>query len=119
MFADPQSVTVLTVAQSLKRVSTGENSAVYREADNNYELSVSHNYGKRNTKSLRLRNRKIAADPFTSGLNREYTQTVTLALNTDPLGFTVAEIVGDLVGLADYIKANTNAIATAWAGGES
>jgi hypothetical protein len=119
MFADPQSVTVLTVAQSLKRVSTGENSAVYQEPDNNYQLSVSHQYGKRTSRALRLRNRKVAADPFISGISKEYSQTISFVLNTDPIGFTIAEVVGDLVGLADYVKANSNAIATAWAGGES
>jgi sugar/nucleoside kinase (ribokinase family) len=119
MFSDPQVVTVLTVGQSLKRVSTGENAATYREPDDNYQLSVSHTYGKRTSRALRLRNRKIAADPFTTGVQKEYTQTVSFVLNTDPLGFTVAEVVGDLIGLCDYVKANTNAIATAWAGGES
>jgi hypothetical protein len=119
MFADPQSVTVLTVAQTLKRVSTGENSAVYREPDDNYQLSVSHQYGKRTTRALRLRNKKIAADPFVSGSNVERSQTVSFIVNTDQLGFTLAEVVGDIIAMADYVKANSNAIATALAGGES
>lgn len=119
MFTDPQSVTVLTVAQTLPRVSTGENSATYTEADNNYSLSVSHQYGKRTSRALRLRNRKIAADPFVSGTQKEYTQTCSVVVNTDPLGFSLAEVVGDLIALADYLKANTNAIATKFASGES
>jgi len=119
MFTDPQSVTVLTVAQTLPRVSTGENSATYTEADNNYSLSVSHAYGKRTTRALRFRNRKVAADPFLTGVQKEYTQTVSVTVNTDPVGFTVAEVVGDLIAIADYLKANTNAIATKFASGES
>jgi hypothetical protein len=119
MLADPQVVKVLTIDQTLPRVSTGENSAVYTEADNNYSLSVSHQYGKRTSRAMRLRNRKIAADPFTTGVQKEYTQTVSVVVNTDPLGFSLAEVVGDLIALADYLKLNTNATATKFSAGES
>jgi hypothetical protein len=119
MFTDQQIVPVLGVNQTLNRVSTGENSAVYKEPDDNYQLSVSHQYGKRTTRAIRLRNKKIAADPFTSGSNVERSQTVSVVVNTDQLGFTLAEVVGDIIAMADYLKANTNAIATKLAGGES
>lgn len=119
MLTSPQTVTVLGVAQTLNSTSTGQDSATYTEADDNYQLSISHQYGKRAVRAMRLRNRKIAADPFISGVQKEYTQTVSVVVNTDKIGFTVAEVVGDIIALADYLKANTNAVATKFASGES
>jgi hypothetical protein len=46
-FADPQSVTINAVAQSLPRVSTGNNESTYLKDDGTVKLSFRHSYGKR------------------------------------------------------------------------
>lgn len=60
-FADPQSVTINAVAQSLARTASGVNTGSFTKDDGNVALSVQHTYGKRTRRQMRLTTRKIAA----------------------------------------------------------
>jgi len=59
MLADPQSVTVNAVAISLPTVRRGVDTSTYRAADGNTELVLSHSYGKRVRRVVRLIFRKL------------------------------------------------------------
>jgi hypothetical protein len=70
-FADPQSVTVNTVAQSMPRISTSGKQSVYQKADGTYTLTLSHQgskvAGKDRIRSMaRIDNKAIVADPLTA-----------------------------------------------------
>jgi len=67
MFADPQSVTVNSVAKSMPRVSNGVSDATYRAADEVFQMRISHQTSKgRKRHMVRLDQTLIAADPLTA-----------------------------------------------------
>lgn len=93
MFADPQSITVATVAKSLPAVSRAPDSSVYKMDTGDYSLTISKaRTGSRKRFAVRVDARKIAPDPLTASNNVEYTSTVILSMNMPFVGYTSAEI---------------------------
>jgi hypothetical protein len=93
MFADPQSITVNTVAQSLPAVSRAPDASVYRKDNGDYSLSIQKQRTRnRRRYAIRVDARKIAPDPLASSNNVEYTSTVILSMNAPFVGYTNAEI---------------------------
>lgn len=118
--ADPQSVTINAVANSLPRVSQAGTSSEYRKDDGNVTLSISHQYGRRTRRAVRLQHKKIAADPLTAGINVEASMSVTLVIDTPKVNFyTVAEAKQIVDALTAYLTASSGAKVTSVLGGES
>nr|UJQ85976.1 MAG: hypothetical protein 2 [Leviviridae sp.] len=118
--SDPQSVTINAVANSLPRVSTGQNVSEYRKDDGNVILAISHQYGRRTRRAVRLQHKKIAADPLTAGINVEASMSVTLVIDTPKTAFytnTEAKQIAD--ALLAYLTASSGAKVTSVLGGES
>lgn len=119
MLADPQSVTINAVAQSLPAVARGVNTSAYQKDDGTVKLSISHNYGKRTRRTCRLDFSKIAADPLVSSQNIKYSMSAYLVVDTPITGFTVAEAKQVVDGLTAYLTASSGAKVTSVLGGES
>jgi hypothetical protein len=119
-FADPTSITVNAVAQSLKRVSSGVNAGTFRTNDGNFTLDIAHSYNKRHRHTMVLKQRKIAADPLAPTLNVEVSQSVRITVDTpNNLAFTVAESKQLMDGFAVFLAASTGAAETQLLGGEN
>lgn len=118
-FADPQSVTINAVAQTLPRTASGVNSGAFTKDDGNVTLTVSHSYGKRTRRLLRLTHRKIAADPLISAQSIVYSTSVSLIVDTPVTGYTVAEAKQIVDALTAYLTASSGARATQLLGGEN
>lgn len=118
-FADPQSVTINAVANSLPRVSSGVNSGAFLKDDGNVKLEVSHTYGKRTRRQLKLTHRKVAADPLLSGANVQYSMSTYIVVDTPVVGYTVAEAKQVVDALVAYLTASTGAKVTQLLGGEN
>jgi hypothetical protein len=118
-FADPQSVTVNAVAQTLPRISSGENAGVFQKDDGTLKLSVSHNYGKRTRRTLRLDHSKIAADPLMASTNVRLNMSAYIVVDTPETGYTVAEAKQIVDALVAYLSASSGARATQLLGGEN
>lgn len=118
-FADPQSVTINAVAQSLPRTSSGVNAGVFTKDDGNVRLSVQHQYGKRTRRTIRLDHSKIAADPLISSTNIKYSASVYLVTDAPITGYTVAEMKQLVDALTAYLTASSGARATQLLGGEN
>lgn len=119
-FADPQSVTINAVAQSLPRVSSGTSSGVFQKDDATVKLTVSHNVGKgRARRMVRLDHSKIAADVLLSGVNVRQNGSVWLATDFPEQGYTVAEAKQIVDALTAYLTASSGARATQLLGGEN
>jgi urease gamma subunit len=118
MFADPQTVTISAVAQTLARTGVSLTSGTFLKADSLVGLQVGQAAGKRNRRSLRLNHRKIAADPFDSSLNAEYSMSVYLVVDVPKVGYTVAEAQAVVDGFVDYLDAASGAKITQLLGGE-
>lgn len=118
-YADPQSVTINAVPVSMPRTSSGTNSGVFTSNDSLVKLSVSHSYGARNRRVLRLDHRKVAADPLLSGVNNEYTMAAYVVLDTPKVGYTVTEAKQVADALVAYLTASSGAQITKLLGGEN
>lgn len=102
MFADPQSVTVNAVAQSLPRIKVVGMTSLYRKDDGSYELEIGHDEKNRNRRVARINHRKIAADPLTAD-NTEYTMSTYLVIDTPTVGYTNTELKDIVLGLTGWL----------------
>lgn len=103
MFTDPQSISVSGAAKSMPRVSVGGNSAVYKTADGNLTYTISHAYGKRIRRTVRLDSRKVAADPLLDGVSRPYSMSAYIVVDHPDIGFTNAELEANTKALVDEL----------------
>lgn len=118
-FADPQSVTINAVANSLPRTSSGLNTGAFTKDDGNVKLEVSHSTGKRIRRQLKLTHRKVAADPLLSGANVSYSMSTYIVVDTPTVGYSVAEAKQIVDALVAYLAASTGARVTQLLGGEN
>lgn len=119
MLADPQSVTINAVAKTLPAVSRGQNQSVYQKDDGTVKLSVSHAYGKRTRRTVRIDFSKIAADPLISAQNIKYSMSTYLVIDQPITGFSVTEAKQIVDALTEYLTASSGAKVTSVLGGES
>jgi hypothetical protein len=120
MFSDPQILTVGgTATHTLPRTGTGASSAVYTKEDGLYQLTVSHANGKRSRRLVKLTITKVAADPFASGVNREYSMSCNFTIDEPTTGFTNAEALANAKLLTEWLTASSGANITKVLGGES
>lgn len=118
-FSDPQSVTINAIANSLPRVSSGVNTGSFSKDDGTVQLTVAHAYGKRTRRTIRVDHSKIAADPFTSGVNQKYSMSTYLVVDVPITGYTLAEAKQIVDGLTAYLTASSGAQTTKLLGGEN
>lgn len=101
----PQTVTIDTVATDLNRISDDKLSSVYKSADGNTTLTVSHQESKNRFRRMaRLDRRVIAADPLTS-VNAYQTCSVYLVIDEPVTGFTDALLEGYVTVLKTWLSA--------------
>lgn len=117
-FADPQTVTINAVANTLPRTSSGVNSGAFTKDDGNVRLEISHSTGKRIRRQLKLTHRKVAADPLLSGANVQYSMSTYIVVDTPTVGYTVAEAKQVIDAFVAYLAASTGANVTKLLGGE-
>jgi len=119
MLADPQSVTINAVANSLPATARGVNTSQYTKDDGNVKLTFAHTYGKRTRRQVRLDFSKIAADPLISSQNIKYSMSAYLVVDLPVTGFTVTEAKYIVDALTAYLTASSGAKVTSLLGGES
>lgn len=118
-FADPQTVTVGGTATTLPRVSSGQNSGAFKASDGALELTVSHQYGKRYRRAIRLTQTKTSADPFIPNQNVRNSMSCYMVVDTPVNGYTVTEAKAVVDALVAYLAASTGAKVTQLLGGEN
>ncbi len=117
MFADPQTVTVNAVAQTLPAISREPHKSTYREDIGEYALLISHSEGKsRNRRVVRLDRVITTADPFIPAQNVEVSASYYLVIDHPNAGFSVTQMKDDVLGLAAWL---TSANVIKVLGGES
>lgn len=118
-FSDPQSITVSGSGVSLPRTSNGNNTSTYTSADGLYVMTVSHAYGKRSRRTIRLTQAKISADPIVPAQNLRSSMTVYMVMDVPTTGYTVAEEKAVVDALVAYLTASSGAQVTKILGGEN
>jgi hypothetical protein len=102
-FADPQSVTVNAVAQSMPRVSTGGTKSTYRKADGTFTLTISHTESKDRVRSMaRIDQKSVVPDPLTS-VNDYETLSFYLVLDRPIYGFTQTQVDQLVTGIKTWL----------------
>ncbi len=119
MFSDPQSLTINAVANSLPRTASGVNTGQFTKDDGNVKMIISHQLGKRNRRNIRVDFRKVAADPLSTGFNKEYSMSVYCVVDAPVVGFTITEQKQIVDALTGYLTASSGANVTKILGGES
>lgn len=118
-YTDPQSVTISGAVVSLPRTSTGPTNGAFNNADGTVKLSVSHNYGKRTRREVRLSQSKVSPDPFIPDRNLPVSMSVYMVIDTPINGYSVAEAKAIVDALTAYLTASTGARVTQLLGGEN
>jgi hypothetical protein len=118
-YADPQSVTINAIANSLPRVSSGDGKGSFQKDDGLVKLSVSHSYGKTTRRMIKLEHAKIAADPLLAGVNVMANMNAYLVVETPKTGYTLTEAKQVVDGLTAYLTASSGARLTQLLGGEN
>jgi hypothetical protein len=108
MFTDPQTVTVNAVAKTLPRVSSGDFSGAFYDAADGLTLKIAHLSTKRNRSTIRLDVAKISADPLVPTVNRPYSMSVYLVIDTPTQGFSTTEIGYYLKAVSDWVAVAGN-----------
>jgi len=101
-YSDPQSITLSGTATSLPRISSGVNSGSFATPDGSIVVKVSHAYGKRNRRTVRLEHSKIAADPLTAA-NTKYSMTAYVVLDVPTVGYSVTEASAVAKAFTDWL----------------
>jgi len=118
-FADPQTVTINAVAQTLPRTSSGVSSGVFTKDDGTVKASVSHSYGKRTRHSFRIDFQKMAPNPLISAQNILYSMSTYLVVDVPVTGFTIVEQKQIVDALTAYLTATSGSKVTQLLGGEN
>jgi len=92
MFADPQSVTINSVAQSLPAIARTVDNSMYQKDDATVKMTIAHQFKvERNRFTIRLDQNKVAADPLASSNNKVYSQSVILTMDKPVAGYSNAD----------------------------
>lgn len=118
-YSDPQSVTIGGTATTLPRISSGTNSGAFSKDDGTAVLSVSHSYGKRVRRTIRLTSTKISADPLLTNVNQRLSASVYVVVDAPNQGYSITELKDLLVALYGHGTAATNANILKLLGGEN
>jgi hypothetical protein len=82
-------------------------------------MTVSHQYGKRTRRQIKLTGSKITADPLVPSQNTRSSMSVYLVADVPVNGYTVAEQKIVVDALVAYLTASTGARVTQLLGGEN
>jgi len=118
-FADPQSVTINTVANSLPRVSTNGSATSFQKDDGTVKLSVASSYGRRTRRTARIDHQKNAPDPLFPAQNKPYSMSIYVVADVPSVGYTVVEQKQIVDALTAWLTATSGSNVTKLLGGEN
>lgn len=104
MFADPQIVTINSVAKSMPKIETSGKKTIYQTNDQLFTLTISHiNQGSDRVRSMvRVDQRAIVPDPLTS-VNDWETISSYLVIDRPLQGFSVTQVQQLVAGFQSFL----------------
>lgn len=120
MFADPQTLTVNSVAKSMPAISRNGTSSIYQTADGVYRMRISHDIqAKKERHLVEVIRQEIAADPY-SELQLDAQLKVQLVIDNPTRSLiSDTEIVYVVNAFAAWMTASSSAAITKVLGNES
>lgn len=119
MFTDPQSITISSVPISLPRTGSGVSSGTFQSSDGTLKMEVSHQYGKRYRRVVRVTQTKVSASELVPSQNTRSSMSTFIVFDVPVNGYTTAEALAVIQGLTAWLTASTGANVTKVLGGES
>lgn len=119
MFADPQTITINAVPITLPRIGMSLDSGAFQKDDASYKESISHAYGKRTRRTIRLDAKKLGPDVMDSSLQVPYTMAVYAVVDVPTVGYSLVEQKQICDGFLAYLTASSGAKVAQFLGGES
>lgn len=116
---DPQSITISGSTIALPRVNSGQNQSEYLSEDGLVKLALSHAYGRRTRRVLRLDHSKITADPFIPAQNTKVSMSNYMVFDVPPAGYTNTEVLAVYTGLKTLFSATSDDMIKKLLGGQS
>jgi hypothetical protein len=118
--SDPQTVTIAAATSPLPRTSVDKDESEYTSGDGLIKLSVSHSYGKRTRRLIRIDHAKMAPDAFRPSENVQVGMAVYTVFDLPGKGgYNAAEALAVYTGFATLLSASSYATVTKLLGGES
>jgi hypothetical protein len=118
-FADPQSITFSGSALSFPRTSFGTNSGAFTSTDGVKKLSISHSYGKRTRRLIRLDDSNFIDDELITGLAVKATMSAYLVVDVPVYGYSPTDAKSITDGFLAYLTASSGAKMAQFLGGEA
>jgi hypothetical protein len=105
MFADPQSITVNAVAQSMPRVETSTRKSIYQKNDQTFTLTISHQTGKdqRIRHLARFDQRAIVTNPLDNTKQDYDTLTFYVVIDRPSYGFSMTQTEQLIAGFKTWL----------------
>jgi len=102
--ADPQSVTINAVAQSMPRIVTGDRKSTYQKNDGVWTFEISHTPNKDRIRSMvKLTQRAVVPDPLTAV--NDYETLITYLVVDRPLaGFSMVQLEQQVAGFVAWLS---------------
>jgi hypothetical protein len=120
MFSDPIVLKVAGVnTHTLPRTGVGPSSAVYTKDNDLIKTTISHQNGKRNRRLVKLDVKKVAADPLSTSVNKEYSCSIQFIIDEPTYGFDNTEMLVNAKLLTEWLTESSGANITKVLGGES
>lgn len=118
--SDPISITIGGSAKSFVRISTEGRKSVYRTADGEWKLVVSHQENNKVRSLVQIVHRTTATDPTDSSLTVPVESTMNFTYTHDVMfPAEVTKLIDAFVGTSAWLTASTNAQLTKVVNGES
>lgn len=117
-YADPQTITINAIANTLARTGFGPNAGSFSKDDGTVKLAVSHAYNKRTRRSLRVDHSKYVSDILVPANSVLASMSCYMVVDTPLAGYTIAEAKQVIDGFTAYLTASSGANVTKLLGGE-
>ncbi|DAD49944.1 TPA_asm: coat protein [ssRNA phage Zoerhiza.1_34] len=118
-YSDPQTITVAGNAKTLARTGSGIGNGVFADSTGEYNLTVSHAYGKRNRRTVRVTTKGFSSDPLTPSNNVPVSGSFYVVSDFPVQGISVADQEALAAALCAWLTASTNANLKKLLGGEA
>lgn len=118
MFADPQTITISASPKTLNRTGFGQDAGSFATGDQAHRLTVSHSYGKRVRRVVKLSQATLVANPLIAGQNVSQLAMVHIVFDAPP-GYDTTAQKAMVDGFLAYLSASSGAAVTKVLGGES
>jgi hypothetical protein len=119
LFADPQSITINSVATTFPRMGADLDHGIFRTTDGAYSLDISHVYGKRTRRTARIDYKVLAPDVMDSSVNTPYSASCYMVMDTPQVGISRAQ-AGIIAGaFFNWASASSYAALNKFLDGES